>query len=807
MNGLLQDARYALRQLSKNPGFALVAVLTLALGIGANTAIFSVVNSVLLRPLPYEDSGRIVRIWGAVPPRGLSELPISDPEFLEYRLSRSFDHVGALVTGALNLTDAGDPQRLTATWVSADVFPAMGAETVLGRVFSPEEDQRGRNQVVVLSHRIWQTHFGADPNIVGKSIALNNEAKLVVGVMHPSFKFPAEEVDAWIPLAMDPASKNLGLHYLGAVGHLAPGATMEQATAEIKSVAERIKQKYPEYYKDAVGFTAELVSLQDQTVGNIRPALWVLMGGVGFMLLICCANVANLLLARAAGRRKEIATRLALGASRRRIVYQLLTESIAISLLGGAIGVLLALWGVRVLVTKGGFDFPRMQEVGVDERVLWFTLLTAVLTGLIFGLAPALRASRSDLNDTFKESDRSGTGGKASGRIRSWIVISEIAFSLVLLAGTGLKIGSFVRLLEVNLGFDPGNVLTMQLSLPQSQYAELPQVSRFYHDLIGHIEGLPGVKAVAVVSHLPMTEENATASFEAEGHTLDSASAIADYRLISPNYFRVMNITLIRGRTLDEEDQARPTAVVINQTMARKFWPHEDVIGQRIRLKSDAPWLTVVGVVADVKNHGPRNQTKPEMYLAHSDQPIGLWADLRSMTLIVRSASSPLAFAAAIRGEIRNLDGKLPVYKIQSMEQIVAGSISETRFTMELLSLFGGLALILAAVGVYGAMAYSVAQRTQEVGIRKALGATPHDIAALFVRQGYMFAFAGVTIGLAGALSLTRVMSNLLYAVSASDPMTFVGTSVLLVGATLLPCYVAAHKAARLDPMVALRYE
>jgi putative ABC transport system permease protein len=477
-----------------------------------------------------------------------------------------------------------------------------------------------------------------------------------------------------------------------------------------------------------------------------------------------------------------------------------------ISLLGGTIGMLLALLGVRFLGASQ-FDLPRMQEISIDGRVLLFSLVASVLAGAIFGLAPALRVSKSDLNDWLKEGGRSGKESKGYNRTRGMLVISEIAFSLMLLAGAGLMIGSFVRLLNVRLGFDRANVFTMQLSLPQAQYKDQAQVINFYQQLIHRINSLSGVKAAAFVNNLPMTEEHATASFEAEGRTLDSASAIADYHIISQDYFRVMNIALMRGRTYTELDSQRPAAVVINQTMARDFWPGEDAMGKRIRLKADAPWLTIVGIISDIKNHGPSRPTSPEMYFPHSNQDFGLWADLRSMTLVVRTSSDHQGIIGAVRHEIGMIDSDLPVYKVQTMEHVIAGSIAETRFTMELLSLFGGLALILAAIGVYGVMSHSVVQRTHEVGIRKALGARPADIASMFVKQGFILASTGVAIGMSGALAVSRVMSGLLYGLRATDPATLLGVAALLALVALVAAYLPARRAANVDPMVALRYE
>ncbi|HEV3469892.1 MAG TPA: ABC transporter permease [Pyrinomonadaceae bacterium] len=804
-----QDVRFGLRMLGKRPVFTAVALLTLSLGIGANTAIFSVVNAVLLRPLPYEDSERIVRVWNTFAPRGLTQLPISEPEFVEFRdQSKSFEHVAAYVTGALTLTGAGEPERVVATESSAALFPVLRVRPELGRTFSAEEEQAGRPEVIVVSHRLWQRRFGADPGLIGKTLALNGRGRTVVGIMPPGFNYPTGDVDLWAPLTIEPASTNLGVHYLDVIARLKPGVTPGQAQAEMGAVFDGLMRKYPEYYKDAAGAGVSLVPLHEQVVGDVRPALLVLLGGVGFMLLIACANVANLLLARAAARKKEIATRTAFGASRLRIVRQLLTESLVLFVLGGALGLLLALWGVHLLVGASPVEIPRMSEVGIDGRVLLFTTLTSLLAGTFFGLAPALQASKPDLNEALKEGGRAGAGGRGQSRTRDLLVVSELALSVVLLVGAGLMVRSFLRLLEVRLGFDPDNVLTMQLSLPHSRYPESHQVVGFYRQLLERVGGLPGVQAAAAVSQMPVGEVRMNASFEAEGRAFEAASAIADFNRVTPDYFRAMSLPLVRGRPLAEADtEGLPAAVVINQTMARKFWPGEDPTGKRIRLRADAPWLTVVGVAADTKNRGLGAETKPEMYFPHSEQSFGLGPPSSAMTLVVRSANDPRQVVSAIRAEVRAMDRDLPVYRVQTMGEVVAASISRTRFTMLLLALFAGLALLLASVGVYGVMSYGVGQRTHEIGVRKALGAQPRDITGLFVRQGFVLALAGVGLGLLGALALTRAMRGLLYGVTASDPLTFMSVPLLLMATALLACYLPARRATRVDPMTALRYE
>jgi len=811
---MLQDLKYGSRMLLRRPGFTLVALTALALGIGANTAIFSVVNAVLLRPLPFSDSERIVRIWNTFLPRGLTQLFISVPEFVEYRdQARTFDSIAAFLPDALNLTGAGEPERVPASWISQRFFSVLGVEPQLGRSFYPEEYQPGRDRVVIVSHRLWKGLLASDPALIGKTIMLNGNDRTVVGIMPSAFDVPSEDIDVWVPFTPESWKTGLGQHFLSVIARLQPGASLDNARTEMTSVVAGLAQKYPDYYKDAAGSGVDIVPLREQVVGNIRLPLLVLFGAVCFILLIACANVANLLLARAEARHKEIAIRMALGASRLRVVRQLLTESLLLALLGGCSGLLLAVWGVRLFTAQNPFNIPRMRAVSIDMPILGFALMASFLTGVVFGLAPALQSSKPGLNEPLKEGSRGAAQGAGyrGSRTRSLVVISELALSVVLLIGAGLMIRSFRHLLGVNLGFNTEGVLTAQLSLSKAKYPDNQRVTAFYHQLLQRISGVPGVQAAGAVNSPPLSGDSGTASFEIEGRTSeresDGLSPIAAYHLISPDYFQTMGITVLWGRHFTELDgNQSPAAAIINQTLAHRFWGNDYPTGKRIRLREDAPWLQIIGVVADVKNRAIEDDARPEMYFPYVETPFGIGPP-STMTLVVRTQSDPLQSVAAIRDEIRAMDKDLPMDRVRTMARIAAAAVSRTRFIMFLLASLAGLALILAAVGVYGVMSYSVSQRTHEIGIRKALGAQPQDIIRLVVGHVLSLVLIGIGAGVLASLALTRVMSSLLFEIRANDPVTFVGISLLLFAVALLACCLPVRRALKVFPMVALRYE
>jgi predicted permease len=809
LHSIWQDLRYGLRSLAKNPGFTAVALIALALGIGANTAIFSVINTVLLRPLPYQDPGRLVVVWEDRTKNGYPRDTPAAGNFNDWReQNQVFEGMAAVANMSFNLTGAGEPERIDGRRVSAGLFPLLGVEPQLGRAFLPEEDQPGVGRVVLLSHGLWQRRFGADPALIGRALTLNGESHTVVGVMPPHFQFPTAEDELWVPIAFTPnEAANRGRHFLQVFARLKPGVALEQAQAEMNTISARLQQQYPNSNTD-VG--AAVVPLHEQLVGDIKPALLVLLGAVGFVLLVACANVANLLLARAAARQKEIALRVALGASRTRLLRQFLTESVLLGLLGGGLGLTLALWGVNLLKAFIPTEVAQARAVAIDGRVLGFTLLVSVLTGIIFGLVPAAQASKFNLNDTLKEGGRESAAGRRGNRVRSLLVVAEVAVSLILLIGAGLLINSFLRLRSVDPGFRTDNLLTMRVVLPQQKYPEPAQRSAFYTEMLGRVEALPGVRSAAVTTNLPLTFKGNSIGVSIEGRPDPGPGQRPSVvtRVVSPEYFRTMGIALMRGRQFGREDRAdTPSVAVINETMARRFWPGEDPLGKRITpgaAGSTDPddWITVVGIARDVRQFELEAEPKPQMYLSYEQA-----AFFEPGDLVVSTEVEPLSLAGAVRQAVWSVDRDQPVSDIRTMQDVLSTSLARQRFSTLLLALFAAVALALAAVGVYGVMSYTVAQRTHEIGIRLALGAQGGDVLRLAVGQALRLVCAGAVVGLLGALALTRVMSSLLYGVSATDPATLAGISAVLVGVGLLAGYIPARRAAKVDPMIALRYE
>ena len=801
---LWQDLRYGARMLLKNPSFTFVAVLTLALGIGANTAIFSVVNAVLLRPLPYAEPERLVWLWDTQPQ--LPTAPTSLPDFLEWKSqNRSFEHLAAFQSGSMFL-DTGDGTRDTPVGlVTPEMFALFRVSPILGRTFTDEETLPGRFRVAVLGHALWRSRFGSDPNVLGRTIDLSGAPYTIIGVMPEGFSFP-DRAELWRPLPIDPNNLDWGPHYLRVVGRLKPGVTLKQAQAEMSPIAARLSAQHAD--KNA-GHGVKLELLRDVVVGDIGPALFILLGAVGFVLLIACANVANLLLGRVGARQKEIAVRTALGAGRLRVVRQLLTESLMLSVGGGAAGLLIAVWGVNWLVSLGPDTIPRVHEIAVDPRVICFTLLISVATSLLFGLAPALQASRPDLTGALKEGGRSGAGLHRN-RLRSVLVISEVALSLVLLIGAGLMIRSFAKLNEVDPGFNPNRVFTMGVALLRNKYPEEERVASFYSQLLERAAATPGVESAGAISDLPLLGSNTSDSFTIEGRppVAKQEEPSTDYHVVTPRYFESMGIPLLAGRDFAETDTKQaPNVVVINESFARRHFAGDNPLGHRIRLQGqERDPLLIVGVVGDVRQLGIDKQPVPEAFVPFLQDPLSKTYQ-RSMTIVARTKSDPAAVAGSLRAALTSLDKSLPVYDLKPMTEYLRDSLARRRFNLILLTAFGGVALALAAVGIYGVISYGVTQRTHEIGIRMALGAKKGDVLRLVVRQGMMMALVGVAIGLLASLALTRLMESLLFGVSVTDPLTFTMIALLLTSVALLACFVPARRAAKVDPLVALRYE
>lgn len=813
METFLQDLRYGARMLLKQPGFTVVAVIALALGIGANTAIFSVINAILLRPLNYKDSERLVQINHNYPKLDL-KASVSGAGYAHYRDNcAAFETVGAASPWPVNLTETGDPERLQGMAVSHTFLPMLGIEPARGRVFTAEEDQPGLNRVVVLSDALWQRRFGGDPNLVGNTIKLNGESYTVIGVMPPSFQFGrefAQQIDLYSPIALTPQQLDPNRwrsEFLFVVAKLKPGVTLDQAQAEMDTIAANVRQQYfgGGDASDPSSWGLLLRSLREIIVGEIRPALLVLLAAVAFVLLIACANVANLLLARAALRHKEIAIRSALGAGRRRVIRQLLTESVLLATVGGAIGLALAHVGIRALLSLNEDKIPRAAEIGIDARVLFFTAGVALLTGVLFGLFPAWQTSKSDLHAVLKEGGRSGSARRS---VRGLLVVAEVALALVLLVGAGLLLKSFQRLQDVNPGFKPEHLLTMQVSPPATKYQGPQQVDAFFQQSLDRVKALPGVQSAGVSTSVPMSGFNSAGSFAIEGRTTAPGEMApwGNRWFAGASYFQTLEVPLVKGRYFDDRDvRDAPPVAIIDETMERKFWPDENPIGRRISFQRDSQgnpiWREVVGVVGHVKHRGLEGESPVQYYIPFRQMPVN------SVFLVVRTAMEPTSLAGAVRGAIQEVDPELPVFRVTTMERMVADSMTQRRFAMTLLSVFALVALTLASVGLYGVMSYSVTQRTNEIGIRMALGAKVTDVLGMVVRQGMTLSLAGVGIGLTGAFALTRVMRTLLFGVSATDPLTYAAVALGLAGVSLLACFVPARRATKVDPMEALRYE
>jgi putative ABC transport system permease protein len=801
MDTLIQDLRYGVRALLKNRSFTAIAVLALALGIGANTAIFSVVNAVLLRPLPYQDPDRIMTVLYE------DRIPVAPAEFLDWKeQNHVFENIAAAQYWQPNLVIKDHPEQLWALNLTADMFTLLGVKPILGRTFLSNEDQPGNHLVVVLSHRLWQRSFGGDPAIVGQTITLDGESYTVIGVMPPDFRFApfwATRAELWAPLNLAPRINDRRGSSLRVFARLKSGVTREQAQAEMATIKQRLEDQYPESKKS---FSLSVDPLHEIVVGNIRPALLILLGAVCFVLLIACANVANLLMARATARQKEIAIRTALGATRFRVIRQLLTESVLLSLTGGILGLLLALWGVQALVAFSPDNLPRVDAIRLDSPVLFFTLAVSVLTGLIFGIAPAVQSSRLDLNESLKEGGRSSTEGARRNRVRRLLVVAEVALALVLLIGGGLMIRSFAQIQAIDPGFNPHNVLTFVVSLTGSQHSARPQRIAFFDQLIKRIEALPSVQSASAINHLPLAGDTWRIGFAIEGRPVPPPEerTAAIYRIVRPNYFQTMSTSIIKGRDFTDRDtKEAPGVVIINESFARRYWPDEDPLGKRITITDGDPTVReIVGVVRDLKQSDWTAEPVQEMYLPHYQS-----AEPRYMTLVVRSASDPTGLIGAVQNEVWAIDKDLPVAQIMSMEQVISDSVGQQRFNMLLLGIFAGLAMTLAAIGIYGVMSYSVTQRKHEIGIRMALGAKQSDVLWMIVKQAMTLTAIGVSLGLIAAFLLTRLMSSLLYGVSATDPATFFAIPLLLAGVALGASFVPARRATKVDPMVALRYE
>jgi putative ABC transport system permease protein len=801
MESILKDIRYGVRSLLKRPGFTAIAVITLALGIGANTTLFSFVNGILLRPLPYKDPGQLMILDENAPKQGITSFGVSYPNFTDWRAQNHvFEDIAAYQGGTYSLVGAGEPEQVPGARITQGLFEVLGVSPTMGRTITADEDRPETNNAVLISHNLWERRFASAESAVGQSLIVNGLPRTIVGVMPVGFKFP-DTAELWVPMALNEKLWTRNDHGLRAVARLKPNTTIEQAQAEMNNVARRIEEQHPVTNE---GMGVAVISLRDRLVGDYRQALLILLGVVGFVLLIACANVANLLLARSSARHQEFALRAALGASRARIVRQLLTESTLLSLLGAGFGVLLAVWGRNLLLAAIPGDMPFWMKFDLDLRVLGFTFGVSFLTGIVFGVVPALQGSRTDVNDALKEGGRSRS--TTHNRLRNLLVIAEVALSLVLLVGAGLMLRSFAKLQQVNSGFNPEHVLTVQVPLSRAKYPEGPQQTAFFKELVTRVGAVPGALSVAAITDLPLTGGWGR-SLTIEGYPVLSVgqAPMINHAVVTPNYFRTMGIPLIEGRDFTEADAAKGLPVtIVDERLARQYWPGASALGRRIRFgppESNEPWHTIVGVAGVVRHERLDKDTRQSIYVSYQQIPD------RVMTLAIRTADDPGNLAAAVRREVLALDKDQPVTNVLTMSEVVSRSVWQQRFYTMLFGIFASLALALAAVGIYGVMSYAVTQRTQEIGIRMALGARAIDVLKLVIKNGMAMIMIGVVIGLGGAMALTRLLATLLFGVTPTDKVTFVVVSGVLIVVALIACYIPAQRATKVDPLVALRYE
>jgi putative ABC transport system permease protein len=806
MDAFVNDIRYAIRNLIKRPAFTFIAAITLALGIGANTAIFSSVYALLLKPLPFPELNRVVAVWDSYPSRGVTRNEVAMANYVDWRSqNQSFEQLALYSWWTTNLTGIDPPERLQGFRVTANFLDTLGVKPLMGRNFTEEENQPGKGAVAILTHALWQRRFGGDPNILGKTITLSGVVCTVIGVMPETFRYPAN-AEVYAPMPMSPqvvGNRQFNSYYV--VGRLKPGASVQSAQADIDNITVRLEQQYPQ---TNTGSRATVFPIVADTVRKYEMGLWMGMASVAFVLLIACANVANLMLARASGRQREIALRAALGASRWRIVRQLLTESSIVALIGGALGILIAVWGIDALRAANPGDAakfaPGWQQLGINFTVLVFTVALSLLSGLLFGLAPALEVSKPNLNDALKEGSRQSSGG--THRLRSSLVVLEVALSLVLLVGAGLFFRSFVTLFKTDPGFNPDNVMTMSLMLSPAKYKDEPQTAAFYADLVQRVKATPGVASAAAVNHLPLGGSNSSEAFLVEGvpEPPPGQENIGRYRVCTPDYFATLQIPILRGRAFTEQDKAgAPPVVIVNETLARKYWPGQEAVGKRIRFQAPldrAPWMEVVGMIKDVK-HELTLEVTPEFYLPHAQDG---W---RGMVVVARTTGDPASLAGSLRQNVWAIDKDQPVAEVRTMVEVRSISVGLQQFNSWMIGIFALVALLLASIGIYGVMAFAVAQRTREIGIRMALGARRTDVLRMVVLNGMKLAVIGLAIGLVASWLLTRFISSLLYGVQPTDPLTFMAVSACLLLAALLACYLPARRATKVDPLEALRYE